>query len=142
MNTTSLSERNTKYVSLVRSHIERLGHATNYQLLEALRLEFPSLSATTVHRVTARLLERGDIQLAPPASDGAMRFDGNIEPHDHFMCNSCGLLRDASLGASIKPLVETEIGGGCSISGSLTVSGVCGACMVKGNDKNGTGRAR
>ncbi len=122
------SDRTTKYVTAVRRYMADEGHATNAQIIEALRAQFPDVSATTIHRVTTRLHERGELQLAPAAKDGAMRFDANVAPHDHFSCEHCGLLRDAQLSQMLGPLVEQAIGDGCSISGSLTVSGLCKAC--------------
>ena len=104
------------------------GHATNAQLLDVIRAHHPAVSATTVHRVTTRLLDAGELQLAPTGADGAMRFDTNTAAHDHFMCVSCGKLRDAVLPLSVRETIEQQIGDGCEISGSLTVSGICKNC--------------
>ena len=127
-------ERKSKYVSAVRSLMHQMGHATNFELLESLRSEYPDLSATTVHRVTARLHERGELQLAPTGRENVLRYDANPLPHDHFMCSLCGLLRDANLGPIIRPQIEQAIGDGCSIAGNLTVSGVCKQCHKEGKD--------
>lgn len=120
--------RTTKYVVAVRLAMDALGHATNAQLLDELRQGYPDVSATTVHRVTARLFDMGEIGLAPTGHDGAMRFDANTTLHDHFMCTVCEKLRDASLPSSVRTGIEAEIGDGCKISGSMTVSGVCRHC--------------
>ena len=127
-------ERKSKYVSAVRSLMHQMGHATNFELLESLRSEYPDLSATTVHRVTARLHERGELQLAPTGRENVLRYDANSLPHDHFMCSLCGLLRDANLGPIIRPQIEQAIGDGCSIAGNLTVSGICKQCHKEGKD--------
>ncbi|OYX37475.1 hypothetical protein B7Z00_03315 [Candidatus Saccharibacteria bacterium 32-50-10] len=127
-------ERKSKYVSAVRSLMHQMGHATNFELLESLRGEYPDLSATTVHRVTARLHERGELQLAPTGREKVLRYDANSLPHDHFMCSLCGLLRDANLGPIIRPQIEQAIGDGCSIAGNLTVSGICKQCHKEGQD--------
>ncbi len=120
--------RATKYTTAVRDCVASLGHATNTEILASLRHEFPGVSATTVHRVTNRLLERGDLQLAPSGSANLLRFDANLQPHDHFMCSTCGLLKDVSLQKDVRPLVERALGDGCTITGSLTVAGVCKGC--------------
>lgn len=112
---------------MVREVMQGLGHATNAQLLEALQQEYPSLSATTVHRITERMLERGELLLAP-ASDNAHRYDANLTPHDHFMCTNCGMLRDADLDEKVRPMIERSIGDGCTISGRIVVSGLCKHC--------------
>lgn len=121
-------DRTTKYVTAVRALMSHLGHATNNELLGGLRSEYPDLSATTIHRITTRMVERGELQMAPSGQDNSMRFDANLSPHDHFLCERCGLLRDANLGAILRPEIERAIGNDCSISGSLTVSGICKQC--------------
>ncbi len=126
-------DRTTKYVTAVRRALEKRGHATNADLLAMLQVEYPAVSATTVHRVTARLLDAGEVRLAPSGNDHAMRFDVNNQPHDHFMCTTCGLLRDTQLGPSIRAEIEQSIADGCSISGDLVVSGVCKRCKERGD---------
>jgi Fur family peroxide stress response transcriptional regulator len=121
-------DRTTKYITAVRDCMNRMGHATNADILTELRGEFPDLSATTVHRITTRMVERGELQLAPSGQENVMRFDANLAPHDHFMCEHCGLLKDAELNGTLGPIIEKAIGDGCSISGSLTVSGTCKSC--------------
>lgn len=128
MHTITVQERNTKYSTAVREHLQRLGHATNAELLDALRQTYPSLSATTVHRITGRLLQRKEVQLAPSGEANVLRFDANTKPHDHFMCLNCGMLRDADLDKKVRPLIEESIGDGCAISGRLVVSGLCKQC--------------
>lgn len=120
--------RQTKYCTAIEQILPALGHATNAELLAVLRNQFPDLSATTVHRATARLAERGVIAIAPSTKDGTMRYDANIAPHDHFMCDSCGLLRDADVKDKVVPILEASIGG-CRISGQLTINGLCKACI-------------
>lgn len=122
------TDRTTKYVYAVREHIQTVGHATNGELLAILRASFPDVSATTIHRITARMHERGELQLAPSGAANIFRYDANTTPHDHFMCEICGVIRDATLSAQVRPLIEQAIGDGCSISGNLTVSGVCKDC--------------
>lgn len=124
------TKRSTKYVIAVKEYLTVAGHATNNDILEDLRQKYKDLSATTIHRITARLLDRGEISLAPAANDNSMRFDANIMPHDHFKCTECGSLRDANIKSKIQPILEAAIGGGCNISGRLTISGLCNKCSI------------
>lgn len=121
-------QRQTKYCSEIERILPELGHATNAELLARLQVLFPTLSATTVHRASARLAERGIIGVAPSASDGSMRYDANTTPHDHFQCSKCGILRDTHVKDKVIPILESSIGD-CAISGQLTISGVCKNCM-------------
>jgi Fur family peroxide stress response transcriptional regulator len=113
INVAPLNTRQTKYCDAIKVALLAKGHSTNNELLIELRKSFPELSATTVHRVTTRL---------------AMRYDANIKPHDHFLCNSCDLLRDTDARDKITPILEASIGD-CQISGRLTISGVCRHCI-------------
>lgn len=125
------ASRTTKYSLAVQESIRMKGHATNAEIFEQLRGDYPELSATTVHRVTSRLVQRGLIGLAPQARDGAARFDANIAPHDHFSCSHCSGLRDVVLDRSIFQSLEKELGG-CKITGQLLVQGTCSRCNARG----------
>ncbi len=129
MNTkVSAQARQTKYCNAVKSTLARYGHATNSMLLDELRRIFPGLSATTVHRATARLAARGEIGLAPAAKDGSMRYDANLQPHDHFVCNDCDNLRDINVKNMLLPILGSFIAD-CQLSGSITISGTCKNCI-------------
>lgn len=104
-----------------------MGHATNADIVKMLRLEYPGLSATTVHRVTQRLYEDGELRKGPKALDGSVRYDGNVSVHDHFMCNMCGNVRDVSIPQACRSIIQCNLED-CTISGPLTVSGVCKKC--------------
>jgi Fur family peroxide stress response transcriptional regulator len=121
-------DRTTKYITATRDYMAVAGHATNSEILNALQEEFPDVSSTTIHRITTRMVERGELQQAPNGPGNVMRFDANLEQHDHFMCDVCGMLRDANLAEGLRPFIEKSIGNDCSISGSLTVSGICKQC--------------
>ena len=129
--TTVMTPRQTKYCTAIERALALVGHATNAELLSVMRREFPELSPTTVHRATTRLAQRGKIAIAPPDKDGSMRYDGNIKPHDHFVCSSCGLLHDTDVKDAVVPALEAAIAG-CSISGRLTISGICKNCNDRG----------
>jgi len=124
------AQRQTKYCQAIEVILATLGHATNAELLDVLQKTFPDLSATTVHRATARLAGRGAIGTAPTKQDGSMRYDANTMPHDHFQCLGCGLLRDTDIKDRVVPILEASIDG-CSISGRLMISGTCKKCINK-----------
>lgn len=127
MTTATMAFRQTKYCQALESLLAECGHATNAQLLARLREHYPELSATTVHRATARLAQRGVIATAPATIAGTMRYDTNRTPHDHFMCSACGMLRDTDVKDQLVSLLESSIAD-CHISGRLTISGKCTKC--------------
>lgn len=125
------SERQTKYCTEIKQQLMSAGHATNAELLAGLRTKFPKLSATTIHRASARLASRGAISIAPSSKSGSIRYDSNTKPHDHFQCVACESLIDANVREKITPIIESSIPG-CSISGQLTINGTCKNCVKKG----------
>lgn len=125
---TSVRPRQTKYKQAIKASLDKLGHATNNDLLLVLQKTFPELSATTVHRATAGMAARGEIGIGPKDRSGAMRYDSNIRPHDHFNCSNCDILRDADIKQDIAPIIEKSIGD-CRISGRLVIAGICKNCI-------------
>lgn len=127
---TQINARQTKYCTEIKRVLDGIGHATNAQLLSILRKKYPQLSATTVHRATARLSERGQIASAPPESNGSMRYDGNTQPHDHFVCQFCDRVRDLDVASKVTPDINRALGA-CRVTGRLVIYGSCDTCIKK-----------
>lgn len=108
------------------------GHATNAQILDHLRKKYQGLMPTTVHRITGRLVDRGELILAPVAINNVGRFDANILPHDHFHCLKCDRLRDVELPPRLLKDMQSIVGD-CKISGRLTIQGACSECLKEDN---------
>jgi Fur family peroxide stress response transcriptional regulator len=124
-----MKTRETKYTTQIVDVIARLGHATNAEILNSVQSMYPEVSATTIHRVTARLVERGYISEAPSDANGSMRFDANNSPHDHFTCTNCGGIRDVDIADEVIPKISKELGG-CKITGRLVIYGSCEKCLI------------
>lgn len=120
--------RQTKYTNAVRAAVTQLGHASNADIIKILRAEHPDISATTVHRITTRLHDSGQLTLAPNKEDGAMRYDCNTVPHDHFLCSGCDRVRDLHIAEQFIPRIEKALGG-CKVTGKLVISGSCETCI-------------
>lgn len=120
-------QRETKYTIAVRECLKRKGHATNAQIATAVRHDFPQVSDTTIHRVTQRFYDRGQIEMAPKAQDGAVRYDFNNSLHDHFMCQGCNALKDVVVSNEIRRELQ-QVVEGCCLNGSLLIVGDCKKC--------------
>lgn len=129
------ASRQTKYVSAVFDTLRQLGHATNQDLLRTIQAMHPDVSATTIHRVTARLKERGVIGSAPKTAHGSERYDSNPKPHHHFVCGSCSRVCDVPESAEAARIIRQLEGlsGECALAGTLTMQGICKACIKGGN---------
>lgn len=123
-------QRETKYTRAVRNQLKRRGHATNAELAGAIRNVYPGVSDTTIHRVTQRFYERGLVEIAPKASDGAVRYDNNNTRHDHFMCQGCNTLKDVLIPSAVRLQLQ-QLVDGCCLNGSLLIIGDCNKCKEK-----------
>lgn len=119
--------RLTPQIKAITEIMAHCGHATNAELLQTLRKTYPTISATTVHRITNRLQQRGQLSHAPSDAQGSMRYDSHLPPHDHFICDSCGGIRDIDVAESLIPTISKALGG-CKITGRLVIRGNCEKC--------------
>jgi Fur family peroxide stress response transcriptional regulator len=68
-------------------------HPTAQELFDRLRPAMPTMSFATVYNTLDALASAGlsaSLSLAP----GPARFDPNMQPHHHAVCDRCGLVRD------------------------------------------------
>ncbi len=80
-------------LAIVRELVGDPSHPTAQELFERLRPVLPGMSFATVYNTLDTLAEKGlccALALAP----GPTRFDANMHPHDHLVCDACGLVRD------------------------------------------------
>ena len=74
-----------------------LRHTTEHPSAEtvyaALKAEIPDLSLGTVYRNLSLFKEQGLI-ISLGSVNGVERYDGNIDPHVHFVCHGCGAVSD------------------------------------------------
>lgn len=127
----SVIPRQTKYCTDIEKILQSLGHATNSDLLQEMQKKYPDLSATTIHRATARLQQRKQIGLANLGFGGVLMYDANTLPHDHFVCQSCNNIRDIDIAQKILPEVNMALGD-CRVNGRVVMMGVCNTCNKRG----------
>ena len=97
-----------------------------------LKPEYPDLSLGTVYRNLTLFKEQGLIASLGTVA-GVERFDGNTEPHVHFVCTGCGKVVDLHrLEVPAGLTAEAESTTGCQVSScQLTFHGMCTACQNK-----------
>ena len=80
-------------VAVVRELAQDESHPTAQELFDRLRANLPTMSFATVYN-TLDALRRADLCWALALSPGSGRFDPNVSPHDHLVCDRCGSVRD------------------------------------------------
>jgi Fur family peroxide stress response transcriptional regulator len=89
-------------LAIVRCIVGDETHPTAQELFDRLKPSFPTMSFATVYNTLAALTSVGACQ--PVQFGGPTRFDPNVQPHDHFVCERCGFVRDVK--ATHAPVLE------------------------------------
>jgi len=84
------SKKREAILGLLRSTTEHPGAEWIYLRLKA---DYPDLSLATVYRNLNQFKEQGMI-MSLGTVNGVERFDGNTEPHVHFICDRCSKVQD------------------------------------------------
>lgn len=108
----------------------RYDHPAAETIYMSIREEFPNISLGTVYRNLALLSEMGEIRKISIGS-GPERYDGNTEPHYHFVCKCCGSVLD--LG--IREMEHIDILAGQNFGGEIEghfayFYGTCPVCVT------------
>lgn len=106
-------------------------HLTADTIYADLKKDNPELSLGTVYRNLTKLTEIGAIKKVslPNQVD---KFDKNLEPHAHFICDECGSITDISIPGMDEFLDKVSDEDGISIRKyDLTLNGICKKCKDK-----------
>ena len=110
-------------------------HPTADWVHARIRTEFPDISLGTVYRNLALFKQQGTIASLGTVN-GVERFDGNTDPHVHFICTRCDSVTDLPQMAVPETLCSeaaAQSGGQIEVC-HLTFTGVCNRCCS--NQKN------
>ena len=106
-------------------------HPSADMVHEMLRADHPDISLATVYRNLSLFKKQGLIQSVATVS-GIERFDGNPDPHVHFICSGCDSVLDlpqVDVPQTLSSRAEQDTG--CRVTGcQLTFTGLCGNCNL------------
>ena len=104
-------------------------HPSAEWVFENVRTEVPDISLATVYRNLSLFKDQGLIASLGTVK-GIERFDGNTEPHVHFICTGCGAVVDLpeiSVPQELNEAVSRSSGGRVD-NCQLSFTGLCGEC--------------
>jgi Fur family peroxide stress response transcriptional regulator len=108
-----------------------LDHPDAEAVHQAVRKRLPTVSLDTVYRTLRTLEDLGVIASLGPRRE-SVRFDANLEPHHHYVCLRCGLVRDFESDDLSALRIPAEVRGlGEVLATSVEVRGLCRACAEK-----------
>ena len=107
-------------------------HPSAETLYAQLKPGIPDLSLGTVYR-NLNLFKQQGLAMSVATVDGVERFDGNTEPHVHFICTDCNAVIDLETMCVPDSLVSAaaDCCGGRVTGCQLSFSGVCRSCLEK-----------
>ena len=106
-------------------------HPSAEWIYAKLKPEIPDLSLGTVYRNLALFKQQGLITSLGTVN-GVERFDGNTDPHVHFICSGCDAVIDlpkVQVPETLNSSAEQSVGGTVS-SCQLTFTGKCKTCQT------------
>ncbi len=130
-------------IAIVRAFVDDDGHPTAQQIFERLHRAMPTTSFATVYNTLAALERAGScrtLRIAGATDDGTARFDPNVAPHDHAVCDRCGAVRDVPAPAQGEPAAPLDDGFEVR-SVERVYRGLCERCR-KGAHRRPPSRAR
>jgi len=108
--------------------LRREDHPTVEEIYEEVKEIYPFVSLATVYRTVETLEEMGFIKKVAYWGN-SVRYDANIQEHDHLVCMLCGSITDLKIDAGCE--VPQEVNGFKVLSHSLYMYGVCPLCQKK-----------
>jgi Fe2+ or Zn2+ uptake regulation protein len=103
-------------------------HPTAQELFERLRPAFPTMSFATVYNTLDALAK---VRLVGALKHGsAVRYDPNVMPHHHAICDRCGAIVDLPAeppSPAVQKSIAREIGF-VVLSEERSYRGLCGRC--------------
>ena len=97
---------------------------------EQVKREIPDISLATVYRNLALFKSQGLIQSVATVN-GVERFDGNTEPHVHFICTGCTKILDLpqmEVPVTLSNQAAEQTGSQITTC-QLSFTGLCGDCQ-------------
>lgn len=118
--------------AILRHLHQSKAHPSAEMLFQELKSQIPDLSMGTVYR-NLNLFKQQGLAVSVATVNGVERFDGNTQPHVHFICNDCSAVIDLEamqIPDSLAQAAATCSGGqvtGCQLS----FTGICQNCLSK-----------
>ena len=116
-------------LSYLRASVE---HPSAETIYTDLKTQIPDLSMGTVYR-NLNLFKQQGLATSVATVSGVERFDGNTEPHVHFICSGCDAVMDLhalQTPDSLK-ITAAACAGGSIESCQLSFTGKCRDCINK-----------
>lgn len=106
-------------------------HPSAETIYKALHKDYPTMSLATVYKALKTLVQVNLVKELN-VGEGNFRYDGNVFPHPHIQCTSCGKVDDIEgisfdeLNEKIKSYTDYEV-----VSNKVYFYGLCDDCKIE-----------
>ncbi len=103
-------------------------HPTAEEIFVAVNRSDPRCSRATVYNNLHALVTAGLVRELALEGTRSTRYDANVQPHHHFVCETCGAVEDVE-GLELPGLPRRTLPGGRVVrSYDVIFRGACAAC--------------
>ena len=126
--------------SIFRVLSEATVHPTAESVYAAVSAEMPTISLRTVYQTLNDLAAMGELATLDVGA-GPTRFDPNLEPHHHLVCEVCGAIEDLHADFPGVAVPDGDAGGFEVTSTEIVFRGRCARCAAAPPSQPHTGGA-
>ncbi len=125
-------ERQTSQKEIILEYLKSVKiHPSADKVYSEVRKKLPRISRGTVYRNLNSFTKKKEVQLIP--TGGICRFDGDVSPHAHFICQNCNrvfdIFGDVCRNCQIIKKKKTKVGKIKSYK--INFYGICKSCSKK-----------
>ncbi len=107
----------------------RYDHPTAEMVFQDIRVDIPNISLATVYRNLNQLADAGIITRLS-CNGKTDHFDATTKPHYHFLCTSCGAVKDIDMKPMDSLITEASNHSPYKITDATVLfSGTCETCQ-------------
>jgi Fe2+ or Zn2+ uptake regulation protein len=134
----NLMQRHTRQRQVILEELQKVtSHPTAVVLYEIVRQHLPKISLGTVYRNLDLLVQAGLVQKLEACGEEA-HYDGNVQPHNHLRCITCGRVDDIlSLPLDLLEGAENDFRGYRVLGYRLEFVGICPECQANPSKEHG-----
>jgi len=118
-------------MAIVNHIVGNRNHPSADEIFNIIKENYPTISKATIYSTLELLVELGYIDKIVFQDNREARFDGNPEPHAHFICTKCGKIYDFHNLNLTDQINSLEKKGYRVNKTQIYIYGVCPECQEK-----------